>query len=121
MSEVKLKCCPFCGGEAKLFKTHEGEFGIIHISETSCTCPISDSEGFQGDFVYDNKEEAIAAWNARKPIEEIVERLENKALEHAINGQQYGADGWSSHERTEILQQEIYEKAIQIIKGVVNI
>lgn len=48
----------------------------------------------------------------------ITNRLEDKATEHAINGQQFGADGWTNHEEKEILQQKTYEKAIEIVKEV---
>ena len=70
MSE--LKRCPFCGGEAKLVKTHDGMYGIFHESEE---CPI-DAENFVCDWQYDTAEEAIEAWNTRKPMDRIVERLE---------------------------------------------
>lgn len=72
MSEIKLLPCHFCGGEARLFKTHENQHGIIHENDG---CPIS-TEHFVGDWVYDTAEEAIKAWNTRKPMERIVERLE---------------------------------------------
>ena len=66
-----MKRCPFCGGEAELFKTHENQFGIIHENGE---CPI-DLQSFQGNLVYDTKEEAITAWNTRRPVERILERL----------------------------------------------
>lgn len=72
----ELKNCPFCGGEAELFETHEKQFGIIH-SNTNYLCPISDSESFQGGWTYDTKDEAIKAWNTRKPIDDILEKLED--------------------------------------------
>ena len=74
-SDKRLENCPFCGGEAGLFETQEGQFGIIH-SNATYLCPISDSDSFQGNWTYDTEEEAIAAWNQRKPMERILERLE---------------------------------------------
>ena len=41
----KILKCPFCGGEAKLVKTHDGMYGIFHESEE---CPI-DAENFVCD------------------------------------------------------------------------
>ena len=105
MSE--LKRCPFCGGEARLFKTHENQHGIIHENDG---CPIS-TEHFVGDWVYDTAEEAIKAWNTRKPMQNIVERLEhfNEETFYRANGRANGktlAYGYS---------QGIY-KAIEIVK-----
>lgn len=72
MSE--LKKCPFCGGDAWIFKTHEETYAVMHESSD---CPIT-SESFQGNWVYDSLEEAIKAWNTRKPIERVIERLEER-------------------------------------------
>ena len=58
----KLKKCPFCGGEVR-FATEEGNWIL---------CPKC---GAESDY-FDRKEEAITAWNTRKPMERIVERLE---------------------------------------------
>ena len=77
-----LKPCPFCGGEAGLFETQEGQFGIIH-SNATYLCPISDSDSFQGNWTYETEEEAIAAWNQRKPMERILERLEKLFRHHS--------------------------------------
>lgn len=98
MSENKLLQCPFCGGEAELFETHEGQFGIIH-SNSTYICPISDSESFQGDWTYDTQEEAIEAWNSRKPIDDILKSLKNKI--HPLHN-----PNWNS----------AIEEAIEIIK-----
>ena len=61
MSEIKLLPCPFCGGEAK-FATSSRHW----IECTKC--------GAQTE--YTGYEEAIAIWNTRKPMQEIVEQLE---------------------------------------------
>lgn len=68
----ELKKCPFCGGEAWIFKTHEGTYAVMHESSD---CPIT-SESYQGNWVYDSLEEAIKAWNTRKPVDKVIERLE---------------------------------------------
>ena len=60
----KRKKCPFCGGEER-FATEEGNWIL---------CPKC---GAESDY-FDRKEEAITAWNTRKPMKRIVERLENE-------------------------------------------
>ena len=82
MSESELKRCPFCGGEAELQITDdEGNFHseeylkdpysgvgyvIVHQEAKDKECPIACYEGEHlGTYIYDSKEEAIAAWNRR--------------------------------------------------------
>lgn len=57
MAEVKLKPCPFCGGEAKA----EKEIGGIHwkVKCKRCSCEV-------GRYWYDTKARAVVAWNTRK-------------------------------------------------------
>lgn len=70
MSEIKLKPCPFCGGEA-----------IIDREDIFCdACHLSmkiDDRLYNGEAesYEEAKEQAIKAWNTRKPIDDIVERL----------------------------------------------
>ena len=72
MSE--LKRCAFCGGEAKLMKFPKCERKYVVICENvQCMASV-------GNYSY-SKEKAIKAWNTRKPIENIVERLREKAKE----------------------------------------
>lgn len=63
MSE--LKKCPFCGGEAKLLK------GLCELDNyfMCLNCRIKTK-------LYNTKAAAIKAWNTRKPMDKIVERLE---------------------------------------------
>lgn len=63
MSDKKLLPCPFCGGEAR-FSTEAGNW----INCKSC--------GAETDY-FEQREEAINAWNTRVPMERIVERLED--------------------------------------------
>ena len=70
MSETLLRC-PFCGGEAKIDKTIANtvsvECTVCHASSRMILCTEGDIE-----------QKAIEAWNTRKPMERIVERLEEE-------------------------------------------
>lgn len=69
MSEIKLKNCPFCGGEAEI-----SDEGLIGGHFVFCTqCHIQTKLYTVGN----TTEKAINDWNTRKPMEEIVERLED--------------------------------------------
>lgn len=68
MSEIKLLPCPFCGGEAEL-NLFLGNYLVTCTECPGATAPIRGT----------TKEEAIEAWNTRKPMQEIVERLENES------------------------------------------
>ena len=59
--------CPFCGGKAR-FANKNGHWIICNECGT-------------GTNYYTESEDAIAAWNQRKPIERILERLEGEAEE----------------------------------------
>lgn len=101
MSETKLKPCPFCGGEAKALRNIHNYY-IVKCSK----CSISTLQRGK-------KAEAINAWNTRKPIDRILERLEEKYLEAKKNfveeslleGGRYLAQG------------SAYQTAINIVKG----
>lgn len=93
MSE--LKRCPFCGCE--LIKLNlEPEIAFLHDNK----------ECFLGLFaIHDYETEKIKTWNTRKPMDKIVERLEDNKM-------------WS-----ELLiyslthrEREIIKKAIEIVK-----
>ena len=66
--------CPFCGGEAKIDKTITNtvsvECTVCHASSRIILCTEGDIE-----------QKAIKAWNTRKPMQNIVERLREKAKE----------------------------------------
>lgn len=65
MSEIKLLRCPFCGGEAELLK---GQCEIDnYVMCLECRSKTK---------LYNTKASAIKAWNTRKPMERIAERLE---------------------------------------------
>jgi len=50
-------------------------------------------------------------------VDKVIEQLEDKALEHAITGQQYGEDGYGLHETEEQLIKQGIEEAIEIVKS----
>lgn len=77
---TKLKRCPFCGGEAKLYEPIEG-FHMWVVACNKCACGTN----------YDNdtKEEAIKAWNTRTP--EIVRCGECGEYEAYDNYCKYGS------------------------------
>lgn len=101
MSETLLRC-PFCGGEAKIDKTITNtvsvECTVCHASSRIILCTEGDIE-----------QKAIKAWNIRKPLERIVERLEE---EHGTviyeNGVIVGYDKGFVHidEAIEIVREE---------------
>lgn len=71
--EDRLKPCPFCGGEAGIrdLKIKIPYDGIAYFVEC-CKCDV------RGGISYDGKQAAIEAWNTRKPMDRIVEELEEK-------------------------------------------
>ena len=67
MSEIKLLPCPFCGGKAELQK------GMCELDNyVMCLECRSKTK------LYNTKESAIKKWNTRKPMQEIVKKLEKK-------------------------------------------
>ena len=70
MSEIKLLRCPFCGGEAELLN---GQCEIDnYVMCLECRSKTK---------LYNTKASAIKACNTRKPMQNIVERLREKAKE----------------------------------------
>ena len=72
-----LRKCPFCGGEAELITTYDTEM-------VRCKKCFGKTQTFTGDY-YDEGQMcgmyAIPAWNTRIPMQNIVERLREKAKE----------------------------------------
>ncbi len=92
MSETKLLPCPFCGGEATLRKSEVTQ--LYHVACFECGC--------RQDSSY-KSESAINAWNTRKPMDDIVERLEEFCFEESKNSVKDLAEehnnGWIPCER----------------------
>lgn len=113
----ELKRCPFCGGEAFMYhsKAHEsiilGEKvafkGATFIECGACNCIISEP----------TEEKAIQAWNTRKPMERIIERLEEKA-EKAMANSEKAAELGRAYEKHMIFngaKGNAFEEAIDIV------
>lgn len=79
-SDIKLLPCPFCGGEART-----DSCGSHWVRCTIC--------GARG-CVESTRKEAIEQWNIRKPMDRIVEQLEEKKKEYL--------DGFSTHKENEL-------------------
>ena len=87
----KLKNCPFCGGEA--FEYYSGsQFEFCEVVCKECGCRSKRK----------TEEEAIEAWNTRKPMDGIVEKLEEMMQRHiaeAKRQEKYGNYYNRDHER----------------------
>lgn len=88
MSEKKLLLCPFCGGEA-IYEIDEKDEIVDKIPALFCNlCKVifkveNDSPHLDDDRTYEYlKEKTIKVWNTRKPMERIVERLEELQEEY---------------------------------------
>ena len=75
MSEIKLLPCPFCGGEAKFIT------GSPFIWEHAVACgECGTATRMIGGVTPSMARNRVAqVWNTRKPMQEIVERLEEKS------------------------------------------
>ena len=74
MSEIKLLPCPFCGGEADLVKY----IGKLDCKKFAVECRNIECPTLPCTEWYLDKEEAIKAWNIRKPMDDIVKLLEEE-------------------------------------------
>lgn len=72
MSEIKLLPCPFCGGEAILSKN------ALFTCSSFVKCKKCGARTMEhtSESMANAKLNAVNAWNTRKPMQEIVERLE---------------------------------------------
>jgi Lar family restriction alleviation protein len=100
----RLLSCPFCGGEAELF--HDEQF--IHHAFVFCTkCEAQTRLYANGNMT----EKAIKDWNTRKPMERIVEQLEEEIDEakHYWDDDEYYTGAVSG-----------FQGALEIVKGGVD-
>ena len=66
MEDLKLKPCPFCGGEVKRTIGFMG-FNFFKCKNRECGATVS----FDNDYCNEHTEEAIKAWNRRADNESI--------------------------------------------------
>lgn len=120
MSKEELKPCPFCGSKVtvqvipphthKLTKWIPDCNGKV-IIECKCGCSI----------MRDTEEEAIIHWNTRKPIEKMVEQLEQQIKQYRTRAGQYEKRGAEIEYRRMFSKACSYEHAVKIVKrGGVN-
>lgn len=82
MSEIKLLPCPFCGGEAEFVRDIERKdifqsSDYVYVRCKECHAQTSKIY-YSAEFHKLDEEYALVekAWNTRKPMQDIVERLE---------------------------------------------
>ena len=102
-SDIKLKPCPFCGGEVMLYTNHYLGSMFHYVACYKCDATVETVH-------HKDKEFVIKTWNTRKPMDKVVEQLreENKTAVGAaiiFDGDYYNGlvDG--------------LEKAIEIVRG----
>lgn len=107
--QAKLLNCPFCGGDAVTAEMYNTKlkklFPIVKCLDCECRTPMTETF-----------EEAIKAWNTRKPMEGIIDYLEE------FMEKQY--DSYNNAKRTGNIRQMDYSdgcaegliEAIEIIK-----
>ena len=115
MSEMKLKPCPFCGEEAEFYRTPiKSNGGWCDSVVVRCkACEARTNRVLYNAKKHPNDEEygeAVEAWNTRKPVERILERLEDASY---WTPSTYDADGYCNDDSEEVI--DLYE-AIEIIK-----
>ena len=112
MSEIKLLPCPFCDGEAEIIteKSRVGQVGRVECVKCSCKKTVLKAPNYEGDI----EKDITDSWNTRKPMERIVERLEEEKSKFAYV---YNLDYDKGHinDYADTMQEGI-EVAIEIVK-----
>lgn len=106
--------CPFCGGEAECYtvQTIQYETGFV------VKCKNLDCVMCSGGTLRQTIEAAIAAWNQRRPVERIVERLD-KLAEVSMRISEQAAELGKGYDRHMIIHGAkgvAFEQAIEIVK-----
>ena len=73
----KLLKCPFCSGEAEVGYTNQHDKMFV----VGCNTPMCYGNINHFTMVFVSKESAINTWNTRKPMANIVEKLEEESYE----------------------------------------
>ena len=102
MSYKRLIPCPFCGMTVMAIRNRGGVLPFsVECGRYECNAMTK---------YFPTEAEAIAAWNTRKPMEQIVERLENASYMTECT---FDEDGWSNNDNYEVV---LLDKAIEIVK-----
>ena len=104
MSEIKLLPCPFCGGQVDLFSWSQTPLNYEYGIECR-ECQML----FQVNRYGSTKEDVVSLWNTRKPMERIVERLEELEEDNTADWQRFHCDD-------DFGRACAFEKAIEIVK-----
>lgn len=111
----KLKPCPFCGGEAEVYYAPGNDIvGIpcFGVACGNCKTMIGTVKDGTTDF-FRTPQEAIKAWNTRKPMDKIVEQLEEEYEKAKY--------GYETYDESSCLgAMEAYEEVFELLKGVQN-
>lgn len=113
MSDIELKPCPFCGGEAQLIRDR---IGLWRVGCKKCKCMTTYQFDFgEGEEVSQKK--AANVWNTRKPMERIVGQLEERKQirKNAIKYEK--THGTVAEEFQQRKAVEVIDKAIEIVKS----
>jgi len=110
---MKLKPCPFCGGEAQVNERYRSGTPNRKMYWISCkACGISQQNTNVSGYRYQSK--AIDRWNRRKPIDKIVEQLEELKKRHFLTMANTGDD------KLDLAYEYVgnaLDTAIEIVKG----
>lgn len=95
-----LMKCPFCGGEAATKNRHNRYTDWWEVKCTDCNALLNER--------YEYEFEAVAAWNTRKPMEEVVAELEK------LPRYRWGVTMLTAEEYVKVAD---LRKAISIVRG----
>ena len=110
MSEIKLLPCPFCGGEVELSIVNTEEHNRLYWIYCK-GCGTRQQFSIHLDYV-------IKKWNTRKPMQEIVERLEESYQFFEAKKKEAYEDGeWEYFDRYMNINRGIYE-ALALVEKV---
>lgn len=125
MSE--LKCCPFCGGKAKIVK-YCGKKTIVYVECTNCLAYMGNqrimASSSRGKEYFESEDRLINAWNARTPMANIVEKLKEKT-EFLKDCTKYGNESAEQQEKsysTMMMYEvaDLVDDLIDIVKQEIN-
>lgn len=111
---MKLKPCPFCGGEATLWSGNiDDDYSDLYYDVycTACNCMTPK---------FHDEESAIRFWNRREPMDKIVEQLEGEEYDVNCNICDYDSEIDTNTLEYYEGKEEGIREAIEIVKGTSN-